>query len=216
MTKKQFRKLWDKNIKKQKDEIHKERTFPKMKGLPKIHKKEIGIRPIVNRKGKVLENLAEEMAKVFKIIRDKQRGKTIKNSEELIREGKDMVLRKEDLLFNLEKLKRLIGEEEIIRGWRKKEILETLRYIWNNTYWIIEDEVVKVNDGLGMGSKMSPILAEIVMRKWEEEKVEEENKVIKFVRYVVDILGVWRDDRTEFNDKIRSMEDEEGIKLKLE
>ena len=31
---------------------------------------------------------------------------------------------------------------------------------------------------------MSPILAEIGMRKWEEEKVEGENKIIKFVRYV--------------------------------
>ena len=90
------------------------------------------------------------------------------------------------------------------------------KYIWNNTYWIIEDKVVKVNDGLGMGSKMSPILAEIVTRKWEEEKVEG-GKIIIFVRYVDDILGVWRGDRTELNDKIKSMEDEEnGIKLILE
>jgi hypothetical protein len=64
---------------------------------------------------------------------------------------------------------------------------------------------------------MSPMLAKIVKRKWEEEKVEGENKVIKFVRYVDDILGVWRGDRTVLNNKIRSMEDEEkGIKLKLE
>jgi hypothetical protein len=46
-----------------------------MKGLPKIHKKEIGIRPIVNGKGTIIENLEDEMAKVFKIIRDKQKGK---------------------------------------------------------------------------------------------------------------------------------------------
>ena len=98
-----------------------------------------------------------------------------------------MVLMKEDLLFNLDvekvftnikrggvgkELKRLIGEEEIIRGWRKEEILEDLRYICNNTYWIIEDKVVKVNNGLGMASKMNPILVEIVMRKWEERKWE--------------------------------------------
>ena len=51
-------------------------------------------------------------------------------------------------------LKRLTGEE-IIGGWRKEEILETLRYIQNNTYWIIEDKIVQVNYGLGMGSKMS-------------------------------------------------------------
>ena len=64
---------------------------------------------------------------------------------------------------------------------------------------------------------MSPILAEIVMRKWEQEKVEGENKIIKFVSYIDDILGVLNSDRTELNDKINSMEDEEkGIKLELE
>ena len=53
-------------------------------------------------------------------------------------------------------LKSLIGEEEIIRGWRKEEILETLRYIWNNTYWTTEDKVVKVYDGLGKWVKNEP------------------------------------------------------------
>ena len=95
-----------------------------------------------------------------------------------------MVLKKEDLLFILDvdkmftnikrdavekELRRLIGEEEIIRRWKKEEILETLRCIWKITKWIIEDKVVK-----GMGSKMSPILTEIVMIKWEEVKVEGE------------------------------------------
>ena len=46
------------NIKRQKDEIYKERRYPtNMKGLPKVLKKEIGIRPIVNGKGTVLENI---------------------------------------------------------------------------------------------------------------------------------------------------------------
>ena len=55
------------------------------------------------------------------------------------------------------------------------------------------------------------------MRKWEQEKVEGENKIIWYVRYVDDILGVWRGDRTELHDKIKRMGDEEkGIKLKLE
>ena len=67
----------------------------------------------------------------------------VKNSEEVLRGWKDMVLMKEDLLFNLyvekmftniktsdveKEFKRLIGEE-IIRGRRKEKILETLRYI---------------------------------------------------------------------------------------
>ena len=48
--------------------IEKEGTIPKMRGLPKVHKREKGIRPIVNGKGTVLEKLEEEIAKVFRII----------------------------------------------------------------------------------------------------------------------------------------------------
>ena len=47
--------------------INKDETIPKMKGLPKTHKEEIGIRPVVNGRGSVLEEL-EEMAKVFKVV----------------------------------------------------------------------------------------------------------------------------------------------------
>ena len=37
-----------------------------MRGFPKVHKKEVCIRPIVNGKGTVLEKLEELMAKVIK------------------------------------------------------------------------------------------------------------------------------------------------------
>ena len=52
-----------------------------MKGLPKTHKKEIGMRPIVNGKGTILE---EEMAKVIKVLESRQEKRMLKNSEELI------------------------------------------------------------------------------------------------------------------------------------
>ena len=83
-----------------------------------------------------------------------------------------MIIVKEELIFSLdiEKMftniesqgvikerERLIDSEEIIRGWKKEEILENLKYMWDNTYCLIEDKVVKVENGLGMGSKMSCI-----------------------------------------------------------
>ena len=52
--------------------IKEEGTIPKTKGLPKTHKKkETGMRPVVNGRGSVLENLEEEMAKVFKVVENK-------------------------------------------------------------------------------------------------------------------------------------------------
>ena len=55
-----------------------------MKGLPKTHKEEIGMRPIVNRKGTILEELEAEMAKVIKVLELRQEKRMLKNSEELI------------------------------------------------------------------------------------------------------------------------------------
>ena len=71
--------IWDNFIKKceegygkkktaeEKVEIYwKKGTIHKMRGFPKVHKKEVCIRPIVNGKGTVLEKLEELMAKVIK------------------------------------------------------------------------------------------------------------------------------------------------------
>ena len=67
---------------------------------------------------------------------------------------------------------KVIKEEEEIRGWKKVEIMKNLEYIWDNTYWVIEEEIVKIEEKLGIGSRMSPVLAEIVMKRWEKEKTE--------------------------------------------
>ena len=72
-----------------------------------------------------------------------------------------MCLEEEEILFSIDvekmftKLKReeikkrvkmLIEEKEIIRGWKKEEILENLQYIWDNVYCIIENERVKIEE----------------------------------------------------------------------
>jgi hypothetical protein len=52
--------------------------------------------------------------------------------------------------------------------------------------------------------------------KWEEEKIDEVNRIRNFRRYVDDI-GIWRGKREVLERKVKSMEDnKKGIKLKLE
>ena len=154
----------------------------------------------------------------------------LKNSEELVEEWKDVYFEKEEMMFSLdiekmftslkrkevkEEVGKLIEEEEIIRGWKKEEILRNLEYIWDNAYCIIEGEIVKIEEGLGIGSRMSPVLAEIMMKRWEEEKVEGEKRIGNFRRYVDDRIGIRKGKREELEEKVKSIEDEEkGIKLK--
>ena len=67
-------------------------------------------------------------------------------------------------------VERLIEDEEIIRGWKKEEIVKNLEYIRENQYCIIEREILKIKEGLGIGSRMSPVMTDILMNKWEKEK----------------------------------------------
>ena len=63
---------------------------------------------------------------------------------------------------------------------------------------------------------MSPVLAEI-MKKWVEEKFDEENRIRNFKRYADDSIDIWRGKREYLERKVKSMEDnKKGIKLKLE
>ena len=41
---------------------------------------------------------------------------------------------------------RLAESQEIIRGWKKEEILENSNLIWDNTSWIIEENIIKVEN----------------------------------------------------------------------
>ena len=102
------------------------------------------------------------MANVFKILNDRQNKKMIKNNDELVKEWKETKIGKEYIMFSLdvenmfmninrqsviEEIERLIDRNEIIRGWKKEEILENLKYIWDNTYCTIENQIVNVVNG---------------------------------------------------------------------
>ena len=73
-----------------------------------------------------------------------------------------------------------------------------------------------MEEGLGIGSKMSPVLAEILMKKWEKEKVEEEGKIRKFRSYVDDNIGLWRGRRDDLERKVSMEESKKVIKFKFE
>ena len=55
--------------------INKEGTIQTTNELAKTHTEEVGIRPVVNGRGSVLEGLEEEMAKVFRVVEIRQEGK---------------------------------------------------------------------------------------------------------------------------------------------
>ena len=58
-----------------------------------------------------------------------------------------------------------------------------------------------------MGSKMSPVPAELILKRWEEEKVDKVKNIRKFGRYVDDSIGIWKGKKNKLEEKVKELED---------
>ena len=53
---------------------------PKMKGFPKIHKKEVKLRPVLDCRGNMLEGLEKKIKRIAEKIREVQDSRRVLNS----------------------------------------------------------------------------------------------------------------------------------------
>jgi hypothetical protein len=56
-----------------------------------------------------------------------------------------------------------------VNGWSGERVKEALEVLWKNSYCVIGDKLVRIKEGLRIGSRLSPIIAEIVMNEWERK-----------------------------------------------
>ena len=74
-----------------------------------------------------------------------------------------------------------------INGWSGDGMKEALRAIWKNSYCVIGDKLVRIKEGLSIGSRLSPVLAEIAMIEWEEKvRLKGGEKLV----FLVDMLTI--------------------------
>lgn len=152
--------------------------FPKFYGLVKIHKDGYPLRPITATIGSV----GYLLAKIFGVMLDRVFPRTdfhIKDSYDFVKFANNVKINSSDILISfdvvsmftsipLDLVKRIIFKhlDEFrhtfdIDGCLINEILEFL--LRECTYFIANDKIYKQNDGLPMGSCISPILARITM-----------------------------------------------------
>ena len=62
---------------------------PKFYGLPKIHKKDMPLRPIVSGNGSVTESVAKHLSKILNEVKGKT-PHSVKNSEDFVSKIKDL------------------------------------------------------------------------------------------------------------------------------
>ena len=158
---------------------------PKFYGLPKIHKNEVPLRPIVSSIGSITYEAAKDLAVVIVPLV----GKTehhIKNSTDFVQKIKDLEVPPYQKLvsFDVSTLFTSIPTDEAVRvirqrleqdnSWQDRtnlnvdQLTQLLELCLNTTYFMYSGDFYKQNKGPAMGSPISPIGANLYMEHFEK------------------------------------------------
>jgi hypothetical protein len=180
-------------------------NLPRIYALPKVHKKDVPLRPIVDYTNTPASNLAIFLKNILNQLDNNRYD--IKNSFSLIEKIENIKLSRSERLISFDVIslfpsipillvKSILEEKwEIIKNYTnisKTLFFEILDFtIDDSTYFVFNNTVFKQIDGSAMGSNLSPILANIIMNElldWTFNELQIKPKLI--VKYVDDLLMI--------------------------
>ena len=163
-------------------------SHPKFYGLPKIHKKNIPLRPIVSSIGSVSYGVAKELASIIKPLMGCSLHH-VNNSKQFADELKEMKLEEGECItsYDVTALFTSIPVPSVLDIIKKKleqdtelpnrtimpadNILELLGFCLNNIYFVFQETFYEQTKGAAMGSPISPIIANIFMEAFENRAI---------------------------------------------
>lgn len=186
---------------------------PNMRALPKIHKPNVPIRPVVNYRGAPAYKLACFLQRYLKDNIDLPNNKSVINSQDVVNRLKHVVVNHEDRFLSLDVVSMytcvpvkdtLVQIEKLLLqgGANTLEVNETivlLRLVLNQNYFQFNNNFYIQEEGLGMGNPLSGILADIYLNFKENEIINEIMKVdqsLIWLRYVDDIWAKYNSSTT--------------------
>lgn len=177
----------------------KESHPPRLYGLPKIHKTNIPLRPIVSAINSPTYRLARYLASELKpLLRNS--GSRILNSKDFVEKIQQIRLHPNDILvsFDVESLFTKVpipDTLEIIKTSKKipEHLLPLIEHCLTSTYFVYQGQFYEQITGAAMGSPISPIIADIFMEHFEDQALSAAQlKPELWLRYVDDTFVVWR------------------------
>ena len=208
-------------------------TVPKFYGLPKVHKNNVPLRPIVSSIGSITYKTAKFLASILSPLV----GKTehfVKNSIQFVKKikelevppGRKMVSFDVTALFTsipvteaVSVIKDRLNQDTTLKDRCElsvNQIITLLEICLNTTYLIYDGVFYKQKKGAAMGSPVSPIVANLYMEHFEERAITEApHPPDIWLRYVDDTFTVLQESEVEhFTHHLNSMN--ENIKYTVE
>lgn len=178
-------------------------VFPKLYCLPKIHKEDIPLRPIVSFVGSPTYQLTKFLAGLIECAFEKDQYYT-KNSFEVVESLQGFQLPPNHVLVSLDVISLFtnIPTDLVITVLTKKwdlikdkctltlqKFVEILEFVFENSFFNFNGQFYKQVFGLGMGNCLSPVCADIIMSELQKTCINQLPFELPFFkRYVDDII----------------------------
>lgn len=193
---------------------------PRMRGLPKIHKDGIPMRPITSGIGSAPHRLSKVLARPLSNILGSISGAHLKNSTDLIDRIKNINLKNKKLAsFDVKALFTSVPVKEAIESIKKAtqqikdedlplarmDFIKLISICIKFGPFTFNKEEFEQHNGLPMGSPLSPVAACLYMEVMENENFRQiMGRGATWLRYVDDILVI-TPRNTNLNNKLRRL-----------
>ena len=197
---------------------------PKFYGLPKIHKPDTPLRPIVSSCGSVTYGVAKELAKILKSLVGKS-PHHINSTQDFVEQAKQFKLEPGECLSSydvsalftsvpidpaLKIIKDLLDKDTTLKERTVMEvgdIILLLEFCLKNTYFSFQSQFCEQVEGAAMGSPVSPIVANLYMEYLEQKALSTAPTHKFWGRYVDDTLVIHKEaDKQGFLQHINSVD----------
>ncbi|XP_018367903.1 PREDICTED: uncharacterized protein LOC108764261 [Trachymyrmex cornetzi] len=155
---------------------------PRLYGLPKVHKSNISLRPIVSAIHSPTYNLSRFLARTLQPLTEKTESH-ITNSTDFIQKIQKIRLRPIDLLvsFDVESLFTQVPIKDtlnIIKASHEVplDLIPLIEHCLTSTYFSYNNQFYEQTSGAVMGSPISPVIVNIFMEHFEKEALRKTSK----------------------------------------